>query len=308
MTATTIAPTLVGDRSTDLANGAVQAVSVVSTGTTQIHPQQPFGSRIPMYAWIVGSRRWTPPRPVNAYVIEHADGLVLFDTGQDRASITDPDYFPRGFTGFLYDRLARFQIGPEDTLVAKLAAAGYRASDVRLAILSHLHEDHIGGIPYLPNAEFLVSDAEWTAMEKPAPELRGFLRRHIELPGVRYRRIGFTPTADPALAPFTLAHDVMGDGSLVLLPTGGHTPGSMSLFVRRPAKAPLLLVGDLTYEAELLEAGRIPGVGDKAGMRRASAMVRELAQHHPGMAILPAHDPGSTERLRQANTAGGKLR
>jgi glyoxylase-like metal-dependent hydrolase (beta-lactamase superfamily II) len=179
---------------------------------------------------------------------------------------------------------------------------------VRLAILSHLHEDHIGGIPYLPNAEFLVSDAEWTAMEKPAPELRGFLRRHIELPGVRCRRIGFTRTDDPALAPFTLAHDVMGDGSLVLLPTGGHTPGSMSLLVRRPTKAPLILVGDLTYEAELLEAGRIPGVGDKAAMRRASAMVRELAQHHPGLAILPAHDPGSTERLRRANTAGGKDR
>ena len=29
-------------------------------------------------AWLVGSRRWTPPRPINAYVIDHADGLVLY--------------------------------------------------------------------------------------------------------------------------------------------------------------------------------------------------------------------------------------
>jgi glyoxylase-like metal-dependent hydrolase (beta-lactamase superfamily II) len=259
-----------------------------------------------MYAWIIGSRRWTPPRPVNAYVIEHADGLVLFDTGQDRASVTDPDYFPGGFTGVLYDRLARFQIGPEDTLVAKLAAAGHRASDVRLAILSHLHEDHIGGIPYLPNAEFLVADAEWKSMDKPAPELRGFLRRHIDLPGIRYRRIELAPTDDETLAPFTAAHDVMGDGSLMLLPTPGHTPGSMSLLVRRPAKAPLLLVGDLTYEAELLEAGRIPGVGDKAGLRKASAMVRQLKQRYPDLAILPAHDPGAAIRLSRANGGGDR--
>jgi N-acyl homoserine lactone hydrolase len=189
-----------------------------------------------------------------------------------------------------------------------LAAAGYRASDVRLAILSHLHEDHIGGIPYLPNAEFLLANAEWTAMKQPAPELRGFLRRHIDLPGVSYRRIELAPTDDPALAPFRAAHDVIGDGSLMLLPTAGHTPGSMSLFVRRPAKAPLLLVGDLTYEAELLEAGRIPGVGEKAGLRKASAMVRALKERYPDLAILPAHDPGAAERLARANANRGEQR
>jgi len=37
-----------------------------------------------------------PPRPINAYVIEHRDGLVLFDADQDRASVTDPGYFPGG--------------------------------------------------------------------------------------------------------------------------------------------------------------------------------------------------------------------
>jgi N-acyl homoserine lactone hydrolase len=282
---------------------SIRSVSVVSTGTVQIHPQQPNGSRIPMIVWLVGSRRWTPPLPINAYVVEHADGLVLFDTGQDRASVTDSDYFPGGAIGFLYGRLARFQIAPQETLAAQLEALGHGASDVRFAILSHLHQDHIGGIRYLPSAEFIVADTEWRAMEQPRSEMNGFLRRHIDLPGVRYRRIAFTPTDDAALAPFTSAYDVMGDGSLVLLPVPGHTPGSTALLVRRPDEAPLLMVGDLTYGADLLEAGRIPGVGDKAGLRTASSLVLRLKERYADLVILPAHDPGAAERLRRANAA-----
>ena len=57
-----------------------------------------------MLWWLLTSRRWTAPRPINVYVIEHRDGLVLFDTGQDRASVTDPHDFPGGIVGFFYRR------------------------------------------------------------------------------------------------------------------------------------------------------------------------------------------------------------
>jgi glyoxylase-like metal-dependent hydrolase (beta-lactamase superfamily II) len=280
----------------------VRSVKVLTTGTVEIHPQQVVGSRLPEYVWIAGSRRWLPPRPVNAYLIEHARGVVLFDTGQDRASVTDPSYFPGGITGWLYRRLARFQIGPADTLTAKLAETGHDPSEVDLAILSHLHEDHIGGIGELPNAEFLVSEVEWRSIFRPMPELRGLLRRHIDRPGFRVNGVQFEPTGEPALAPVGRAHDIMGDGSLVLLPTPGHTAGSISLLVRRRVGPPILLVGDLTYELELLEAGHVPGVGERRSLRSSSAAVRALQDRLPGLAILPAHDPGAAERLRAATT------
>jgi hypothetical protein len=56
--------------------------------------------------------------------------------GQDRASVTDPGYFPGGATGILYDRLAHFDIGPGDTFTARLEAIGYDFADVRTAVLS----------------------------------------------------------------------------------------------------------------------------------------------------------------------------
>lgn len=295
----------VGDRGTsrDFGPGLadpVRSVNVLTTGTVQIHPQQVVGSVLPSYAWIAGSSRWLPPRPINAYLIEHEHGLVMFDTGQDLASVTDPTYFPGGIIGWLYGRLARFQIGPGDTLTARLGEVGRQPSDVDLAILSHLHEDHVGGIGELAASRFLVSEVEWRSMFRPSPELRGILRRHIDRPGLRVNQIRFEPTEDPSLAPAGRWFDVMGDGSLGLIPTPGHTAGSMSLFVRRGAAPPLLLVGDLTYELEVLEEGRVPGVGDRRSLRSSSATVLALRERHPGLVILPAHDPGAAERLRQA--------
>jgi len=77
----------------------IRRVSVVSTGQVQIRPDHEASTWRPMAWWMLASRRWTSARPINAYVIEHRDGLVLFDTGQDRASVTDPACARRPVTG-----------------------------------------------------------------------------------------------------------------------------------------------------------------------------------------------------------------
>jgi N-acyl homoserine lactone hydrolase len=277
--------------------GPVKAVSVFSTGTVRIHPEQPNGSRKPLYLWLLTSRQWTPPQPINVYVIEHTRGVILFDTGQDRASVTDHRYFPGGFTGFAYSRLARFDISEQDTLTAQLTGLGYDPADVSTAIVSHLHQDHIGGLAELKDTRLLVSAAEWAELSKPGAELRGFLRAHIQLPGLKWQQISPEPASDPTIAPFTESLDVMGDGSLVLLPTPGHTPGSVSLLVRRGSMRPLLLVGDLTYGADILRRGQIPGVGARRQLTATTRNVLALAEQLPGLVILPAHDPTAAQRL-----------
>jgi N-acyl homoserine lactone hydrolase len=243
---------------------SIKQVSMVSTGSVSIHPEHVSATRKPMYWWLFTSRRWTRPLPINVYVIEHRDGLVLFDTGQDRASVTDPNYFPGGITGVMYGRLARFDIGPEQTLTAQLAAIGYDIGDVHTAVISHLHQDHIGGLRELTGAQIVVSRREWET--------------------------------------FTTGHDMFGDGSMVLLPTPGHTPGSLSMLVRRPGRTPLLMVGDLTYDSALLERGQVPGVGEKRKLTDTTQMINRLRLQNPGLAVLAAHDPGAASSLIAASS------
>jgi len=285
------------------ATSPIKQVSVVSTGTVSIHPEHVAATRKPLYWWLFTSRRWTDPLPINVYVIEHDEGLVLFDTGQDRASVTDPGYFPGGVSGVVYDRLARFDIGAADTLTAQLAAIGYDIADVRVAVLSHLHQDHIGGLPELAGAEIVISGEERRTLDGPLPEPRGLLRDHIDLPGLRWRHVDPGPVHDPQIAPFTTGHDLFGDGALILLSTPGHTPGSMSLLVRAPGQPPLLMVGDLTYDAHLLKEGHVPGVGNKRQLTETTKMINQLRERNPGLVILPAHDPGAASRLAPVTRA-----
>ena len=153
-------------------------------------------------------------------------------------------------------------------MTAGLERLGYSTSDVTRAVVSHLHQDHIGGIGEIPGAELLVSDDEWRSLHRPMAETRGLLRAHIDLPDAKWRPITYEPVDDPALRPFTVGHDLFGDGSLTVLPTPGHTPGSMSMFVRRSDGPPLLLVGDLTYDVHTLERGVSGGVGSKRAAAR----------------------------------------
>ena len=93
---------------------------------------------------------------------------------------------------------------------------------------------------------------------------------------------------------------VVGDAivsSLVLLPTPGHTHGSMSMLVRRRETVPLLLVGDLTYDIHAFERGRTGGVGSRNQLRKTRDKVLELRANNPGLQILAAHDPAAAGLL-----------
>jgi len=61
----------------------IRQVPAVSTGQVQIRPDHLASTWRPVPWWLLASRHWTGPRPINAYVIEHRDGPAeTLTTGQ----------------------------------------------------------------------------------------------------------------------------------------------------------------------------------------------------------------------------------
>lgn len=85
------------------------------------------------------------------------------------------------------------------------------------------------------------------------------------------------------------------DGSIVALPTPGHSPGHTSFLVRR-TEGDVLLAGDVTYDLPALHDQREQGFISEVEEHRRT-LPRVLSLVRTGVAYLPSHDPESPARL-----------
>ncbi len=269
-------------------SAAIRKVEVLTTGWAEQHKEHRYGTWMPRLLWALTSQSWVE-LPINMFLIHHKDGPVLFDTGLDPAIASDPSYISQVIGRILVRRIFRFHIGERDGLKHQLQSAGVRPSDIRKAVISHLHFDHVGGVADIPNAELLVSAREWAQLSEPHPEREWILREHIELQGANWKPIAFEATDDPVLQPFGGVYDVMGDGTMMLIPTPGHTPGSLSMLIQSQEMPPILLIGDLAYDPELIFEDRVPGTGNKTQLWETYAKVRALKASLPDLVILTSH-------------------
>lgn len=182
--------------------------------------------------------------PVNVFVVEHEEGLCLFDAGQT-ARAAAPGWFPRWHPFF---RLARFELTPEDEVVPQLRSRGIEPEQIRRVVLSHLHTDHVGGLDAFGHAEVIVPRREWERATGLAGRVRGYLPQHWPR-GLEPTLVDFD---GGPVGPFGSSFDVAGDGRLLLVPTPGHTSGHAALLVLDGERS-WLLVGDMAHTAAELE-------------------------------------------------------
>jgi len=209
--------------------------------------------------------------PVPFYVIEHPDGVALFDCGLP-ASMRDP--------ADAYLQAVRSQdldvtFGPEDTVESHLQRLDIDPARVRYVVLSHLHFDHSGGLHQVPNATLVVQRREWTAGFDADLSARYFLPK-------RYFDLGH------AVELVDGEHDLFGDGSVVCVPSPGHTPGHQSARVRSD-QGDHILVGDACYNCQVVETRDFPAYCDHAAMNRSLDAL--LALREPETVMIFGHDP-----------------
>jgi glyoxylase-like metal-dependent hydrolase (beta-lactamase superfamily II) len=227
--------------------------------------------------------------PIYVWLIEHPEGLIAVDTGIP-ADANKPRFFPPFMP--LVQRAAVFDVAPEEEIGPKMRALGLEPDEVRWVVMTHLHQDHDGGLHHFPNAEFLVSRNEWNVASGFKGRMNGYLNQ-------RWPR-RFAPTlldfGDGPLGPFPSHTTLTSTGDVKLVPTPGHTTGHLSVLLEE-GDTSLLFAGDVSYTEDQLVRMIADGIGtDPQAEVETHRKILAYAAQHPTV-YLPSHDPDASKRL-----------
>jgi glyoxylase-like metal-dependent hydrolase (beta-lactamase superfamily II) len=221
-----------------------------------------------------------------AFMVEHPQGRLLIDAGVARDVLEHVKATP------LLMRLLASVTVKQPTIEA-LAARGIEPGDLEGIVLTHSHWDHVSGLADLREAPVWIT-AEELAHARSADE-GGKLYRQLEAEGpFRLHDLTFE---HGEYGPFAASHDFFGDGSIVLVPMPGHTPGSVGAFVNLPSGQRFLIIGDTSWTKEGVDwpaekpwlARRMVDF-DAAGVREQLVLLHQLQRANPDLIIVPAHD------------------
>lgn len=212
--------------------------------------------------------------PIYSVLVEHRDGLFLFDTGYDLEHVrrTFPNELP--------------EQSEQQGIVQQLALCGFAPGDVTYVVNSHLHFDHVGGNRHFPAAKTVVSKAEL---------------RQAKVPETFERYAYSDQTFDRGDGEFELLEgDVELAAGLQLFETPGHSAGHYSLLVEPPSGQALLFAFDAAYAHESLDRLIPSGFHlDPTAAVRSLRRIKALARTH-GARIFVAHDATAFSDYRLA--------
>jgi glyoxylase-like metal-dependent hydrolase (beta-lactamase superfamily II) len=220
---------------------------------------------------------------MTAVLVKHPRGDVLIDSGFGKDVAKHLETLPLFFRAVTtWDRTR--------SVAEQLDAAGYDRAKLRGVLLTHAHWDHVSGLPELAGTPVWV-----TAEERRFIEDGGTITALVRgFPGVKYEEYAFE--GGPYLG-FPRSHDVWGDGSIVVVPAPGHTPGSVAVFVTLASGARWAFVGDLVWQREGITLReerpwfwKTVGDDDPAVLRENLLRVAAIAAKYPQITLAPAHD------------------
>jgi N-acyl homoserine lactone hydrolase len=233
---------------------------------------------------------WTPGENVGrsiefsstCWLIQRGNKWLLWDTGVPESALNDP----KGRSTL--PKLIVYHL--DKTLTRQLAEIGLETADVTYVAVSHTHGDHIGNVRLFPYSAVLMQRAEHAWISSPdgpndnVNQLKALARELLGTPKHLQLLEGDT--------------DVFGDGSVTLVSTPGHTPGSQSLLVHLKNSGFIILSGDVVHLEENFEKNTVPSLNtDKAASIASMDRIRQMIATYNAKLFIN-HDKAQADTLR----------
>jgi N-acyl homoserine lactone hydrolase len=233
---------------------------------------------------------WTPGENVGrdiefsstCWLIQHGREWLLWDTGVPESALNDP----QGWSTL--PKLIVYHL--DKSLTEQLAEIRLKPSDITLVAISHTHGDHIGNVSLFPKSTILMQRAEYrwiNSADGPNDNVNQLMALARQLLGTpKYLRLIDGDT------------DVFGDGSVTLISTPGHTPGSQSLLAHLENSGFIILSGDVAHSKENFEKTIVPSLNtDKAQSITSMKKIRQMISTYKAMFFIN-HDKKQTDQLK----------
>ncbi|WP_043307871.1 MBL fold metallo-hydrolase [Pseudomonas sp. ML96] len=235
-------------------------------------------------AFTVEGGAWTEKAIANhvAVLIEHHAATLLLDTSLGRQ-------VDQQFESEMpwYDK-PLLQYGKVTPVRDQLDRDGIRIDRI---LLTHSHWDHASGLADFPEVPVWApyEEIEFSRIAVPPAVLPSQFAHPI-------RWVPYQFDDQPFMG-FESSHDLFGDGSLVLVPLAGHTPGGVGLFLTLDDGRRFFFTGDASWRLqgftgpkEKFWISRNMVDNDREGTRLQLEKVHALLQEQPQLIVVPAHD------------------
>lgn len=204
----------------------------------------------------------------SCYLIRHNDQLMLWDTGFPEALLNakfNNDPISPRLNRTLVDQLKQIKIKPED---------------IDIVGISHYHSDHIGQAIKFPKAKLMIGAGDLEVLRQNPPPS-----------GVDTAAFEPWLKGGSTIDSVAVDRDVFGDGSVMMVNTPGHTPGSHSLLVRLPKFGPVILSGDTVHFNEQVTNNNVPSFNtDRAQSLASMDRLYGIQKDLPATLIIQ-HEP-----------------
>lgn len=223
------------------------------------------------------------PIEIYAHVLRHPQyGVYLVDTGVSQKLLDDPGTFGVHSVMRRFFPLDRMRIRRSTQEIVS-----HLPGKLRGVLLTHLHVDHISGMPDIASdVPLYVGKGEATT--------RAFKNMFVQGPtdGLLAGKAAFREWtfAGAEEEPLASVIDVLGDSTLYAFNIPGHTPGSVGYLARTPT-GPVLFAGDTCPTLWGWQHGVEPGsfTDDGPLNRRSLLALKSLAERHPGLRVRLGH-------------------